>query len=460
MPEGKKENTDAKAKPVVEKPRAEVPAPPVHECNLDSAIHDMLPDGHPLTNALMWEYVERSDESVATLTKAINEYEVRGVRRIENNATNLAAIYWELHSKYVAMTCADVRAIYGDILGHVLNLSRQYGELFMGTNSQEMKTLVERLAGECGEPDEYERNRSDMYPVLEKTRKGSLGALVTEWMTTLGYLPNAEPGKNSLKDRVSFQMKTYSFREGGVIDWCVRLINDFMQTARDKDIGQDVIKYDAANQSTFRIFKSCILLGNQCQLQVYPTTKLTGDWFADQRVIALINDPETNASVRDEVTGVFIYSNVDPGHGLDALKNIVEGTMEGADKTAGSYDGVLSAHTLDHDRYPPLRVKGGEFPEEAVMDNTNFATVEAVLNEAVLVKVPKTGGVKRFREAAEAGQDKPVEKPQKKARADKRPEETVVQEVETKTDETNYVLWGGLAAVTAGITAIALSRRA
>ena len=37
---------------------------------------------------------------------------------------------------------------------------------------------------------------------------------------------------------------------------------------------------------------------------------------------------------------------------------------------------------------------------------------------------------------------------------------TIVQEVETKTDETNYALWGGLAAVTAGITAIALSRRA
>ena len=93
------------------------------------------------------------------------------------------------------------------------------------------------------------------------------------------------------------------------------------------------------------------------------------------------------------------------------------------------------------------------------MDNTNYATVEAVLNEAVVAKGPRTGGVKRFRERAEERQDKPVEKPQKKARPDKRPEETTVVKVETKTDETNYALWDGLAAVTAGISAIAFSRR-
>ena len=297
MPPSKQENTSVKATHVVEKPSANPPAPSVRECTMDSAIRDMLPEGHPLTNALMWDYVERGAQSYATLTKAINGYEVRGVPRIERNATNLAASYWSLHSKYVAMTCEDVRALYGDLLGHVINLSRQYGELFMGNNSQEMKELVERMAGECGEPDEFEKNRSDMYPVLEKIRKGSLGALVTEWMTKLGYLPSAEPGTNSMKDRVSFQMNTYYCREDGLIDWCVRLINDFMQTARDKDMVDAVIKYDAANQSQFQIFKSCVLLGNQCRLETQPTTKLVGDWFADQRVLALINDPETNASV-------------------------------------------------------------------------------------------------------------------------------------------------------------------
>ena len=247
-----------------------------------------------------------------------------------------------------------------------------------------------------------------------------------------------------------------------MIDWCVRLINDFMQTARDKDMVDAVIKYDAANQSQYQIFKSCILLGNECRLENQPTTKLVGDWFADRRVVALINDPETNASVLDEITGVFIYSNVDPGHGLDALKNIVVETMEGADKTGESYDGVLSAHTLDHDRYPPIRVKGGEFPEDSEMNNANYATVEAVLNEAVVAVKPKGGGIKRFRERAEETQEKPVEKPQKKSKTRRRGEETTMvkaETVETETDETNYALWGGLAAVTAGISAIAFSRR-
>ena len=140
-PASKQENTEAKAVPVVEKPRAIPREPPVRECNIDSAVRDLLPDEHPLMNALMWEYVEHGNESVATLTKAINEYEVTGWRRVEKNATSLAAVYWSLHSKYLAMTSGVIRAIYGDVLGHVLSLASQYGTLFIGENSNEMKTL-------------------------------------------------------------------------------------------------------------------------------------------------------------------------------------------------------------------------------------------------------------------------------------------------------------------------------
>ena len=456
MPKNRGENTNAKAVPVVEKPRAVSPAPPGRECNLDSAIHDMLPPGHPLTNALLWEYVARGDESVVTLTEAINEIKVRGLPRIETNATGLSATYWQLHSKYVAMTCADVRAIYGDILGHVLSLYKTYGDLFMGTNSHEMRTLVERLSGETGPPDEYEVNREKMFGVLDMARKASLNTLITMWMDELGFLPDAE---GDLVDRVSFQMNHYYFREHGVIGWCVNLINDFMQAARDKNMEEKIIKYDTVN-ANYRIFQSCILLGNPCLLQRHPTTKLTADWFADARVVALVDDPEANASVRDEVTGLFVYSNVDPGHGVEYLKGVVEESMEGTDKTGSSYDGVLSAHKMDHERFPPLRVRGGEFPEESVMDNANYALVDTVLNEAVVVKPQKSGGVKRFREPAEEGQAKPVDPPKKKVKPEKRPEETALVKVETVTDDDpNYVLWGGLAAVTAGITAIALSRR-
>ena len=98
---------------------------------------------------------------------------------------------------------------------------------------------------------------------------------------------------------------------------------------------------------------------------------------------------------------------------------------------------------------------------DSVMENTNYRTVEATLEAAIEVAAPRQGkGAKRFREPAEEDEKRPEKPPTSKKQkvAEAPPQETPVQ-VEEVEDQTNYALWGGIAAVGAGITAIALSRR-
>lgn len=451
------ENTQTKAVPVLESPaQVAAPAPAPLVCTLDKAV-DLLPVG-VLKNAMMWDYAKLGDTDAATLTEAIGELQIQGNARHELTGAALINRFWDLHNDYAAPNCSEVRAIYEDILEHVVSLQDKFGDVFLRNDSRSMEELVERLSGECGAPDEEEKNRTEMLPVLVG-RSGNvtnLRKVVKKWVTQLGNLPDRE---GVYKDRVNMDMIAYYFREDGVLGYCVKLISDFLQRARDKDFQQDVIDYDLANQIRYQREGSCILLGSRCNMTPQPVTKLHADWYADRRVQALIkNRTEANQVVRDAVTALFVYSDVDSA--LTRLVDRQKQAMNGKDKNEHSYDDVREAH-LD-DGVPPWRTANGGWPEDSVMENTNYRMVEALLEDAVEAVAPRAPrGSKRFREPAEEGEKKPEKPPTSKKQkvAEAPPQEVQVKVEEVEADQTNYALWGGIAAVGAGITAIALSRR-
>ena len=451
------ENTTAKPKPVLDVPDITlVKAPPPRECTMDKAV-DSLPVG-ALKNALMWEYTKRGDTRAPTLTQAIGSMEIRGIARNETSVGNLITRYWRLHSKYVAPTCREIRETYTDILTHVVSLQTQFGDAFLERDSRETKELVERLAGETGPPDEYEKNRAESYSLFANAdgTPYQLEPIVQSFLTKLGELPESE---GEFADRVNIDSAVYHFRDEGVIGYCIKLIGDFLQDARDREYTEEVLDFDLNNQTNYTRFPSCILLGSQCNLHPQPVTNLHADWYADMRVIAL-NNPSIpgNENTRHDVTGLFIYSDVDAA--LTTLLDNQKGRMNFHDKTAESYDWVMNEHRHGWEGWPPWRTMGGAWPEDSTMENTNYTSLEAMLG-TVIVAEPrrKGGGSKRFREPAEDDRV-PPKPPVKKKKVRKEPaEEVVVAQEEVETDDTNYALWGGLAAITAGVTVIALSRR-
>ena len=449
------QNTKQKARVKVEQPNPEFARPakkqrtPVRECTMDKAVF-ALAEGHVLRNALLWDYAVKGSSEPPELTWAIDQITIHGDRRKERNVHDLVGRYWALHSKYIAPTCSEVHEIYTDILSHVVALFDRYGSLFMKPTSPQMKEFTERLAGECGAPDEEEKNRVEQYAILEEY--GSFPEMVDAWVEELGNLP---PREGDYKDRVNVEMcKNWYFRKGGVIDYSIKLITDFMETARHSVMTEDVIKYDNKDQG-YKQFPSCILLGNECTMEDHTTTSLVGDWYMDKRVQALIKNAGENKQTRDAITALFVYSYVDPGQGLNAIRQEQEDAMNGRDKTDASYDNVVS--NFARPTFPPWRTAGGEWPEESVMENINYQAVESTLDDAITVDKPRPKK-RRFREDAEDAQPPPQKPPtSKKQKVTEPPAGETGAEPEETEEGPNYAMWGGLAAVTVGITAIALS---
>ena len=131
--------------------------------------------------------------------------------------------------------------------------------------------------------------------------------------------------------------------------------------------------------------------------------------------------------------------------------------MNGRDKTGTTYDDVLS--NFNAPTLPPWRTQNGEWPEDSVMENINYQTVESTLNDAITIQQARKKK-RRFEEESELSLRRPEKPPTSKRQKAAEPPAGETGDDPKETEEApNYAMWGGLAAVTVGITAIALSRK-
>ena len=428
---------------VVNAPKQQKADPPTSVCTIDTIVRDLAGD-HVLSNVLMWDYVHRGEMKADTLTEALHELVVNGNPR-KDTMRNLVNRFWELHSKYIAPTCSDIRHMYADILGHVVSLAEKYGEVFLKNNGPAEQHLVELLAEECGEPDEAENSASENYQFLQGNLDDvGLRGLIDKWLAEYGSLPDSE---GAIKDRVNPQkINGWWFRKEGLLDFCINLISQLCLTipAKSKD---DFIAYDLKNIAggTYKLLPSCILLAKRCKLRKQTVTKLHNDWWGDSRAQALIDSPEVNAQTRNDISTLFVYSGVDPPAGILKLLREQADSWQMKDKSDSSYDDVKVAHLTG--KFTPWRTQGGEWSEDSSVEDLNYKAIESRLNYAV--------GFEEYRKKAKRAREEsePVI-----TLATPAPKKVKTKEVAPPEEETNYALIGGLLAVTAGVAAIALSR--
>jgi len=462
----------------------EFPYPRVCTCD---ALIDQVTSGFCLGNAMVWDYAMNASQnvSVAFLQMAAKGLVITGETRKSPNIQTMIDNFWHLHSKYLAPSAREVRLIYIDILGHILSLHDAYG--FLAKGSANEQHLVELLARECGNPDESEQSVRIHTDSLNRLLEKGLRNLLTEWLSMWGNLPDLQ---GPLKDRVSMAMcEGWYFREGGVIAFCVRLMQEFMNTMlnpekvpTDGSMTQleNFILWDYDNRATFKILPFKILLTQPCQYERQRVTELRRTFWDSAEIQHLANNLNKNNGNANDISGLFIYSMVDPGHGAHALLELQKQRMEGVDKTRASYEEVSTEHTRING--PPWRTRNAEWSEDAIMENTNYQFVKNILDSVVIPDHPplpeSPPESPRMQEPTEPeiAVDVAARDPTDIADLVIPPEEeralTTVTDLPGPTrrrgdpteaveeeGDNNLLLFGGLAALTLGIGAVALSRR-
>ena len=429
--------------------RVKIEPPVASVCTIDKVVRNLAGD-RVFANAIMWDYAHRGEMEADTLTEALNELQIQGNLRNDSIA-NLINRFWYLHSKYVAPTCSEIRETYTDVLGHVVSLYETYGDKFLGHTGSASEVLIDRMARECGPPDEAEQSVVGNFDLLKDIFDNTgLRTVVDGWLKEYGYLPDSD---GPYKDRVNPQIiNGWFFRKEGLLDFCISLISKMCVTVvsvKGKS-ADDFVAYDLKNiaSGNYKRFPSCILLAKVCKLRQQNETTLNTDWWGDRRVQALVDNAIVNSQTRNDITAMFVYSGVDAPNGIIYLLQKQARDMTGRDKTAQSYDDIKVEHRTGN--FTPWRTKNGDWPEDSVVEDTNYLAIENRLSGAVGLEEYRKKH-KRYRGFKEtvAVMDSPRKKTKTKT----------VQPVEESFEEEtpNYALIGGLVAVTAGVAAIAIS---
>ena len=368
--------------------------------------------------------------------------------------------FWSIHSRYIGPSCEQVYFIYQDIVGHVVSLAQRYQRNFITAGSKVFKELVEALAVECNKPDDAEKSREDNVGMLQLVFDSEgFHVMLGRWFEEWAWIP--KPDDTQTRDQVNMNLNAdWYFRTGGVIDRCVGLIRDVCEWVRNQGHQpiEDLCQYDLANLSRYQILKSCTLLGNRCVYTEQENVTLAGDWWSDRRTNHLIEFPLGNTAIHDQLTGIFVYSHVDAGQGIYWLLDEQRKAMHGRAKRGDTYDLVKRGHLDARHEFPPWRTQRGAWPADSFIERTNYDAVESLLKEVQFGGVGEIR-VKRVREPAEAAKaGEPPKAKLKKIKTEKIPAGTV-QEVVMTDEDNNFALWGGLAAITAGVGALVFSRR-
>ena len=458
--------------PVIDVPTGHVPAAQHPKACTCDALIDLVSTNYCLGNALVWDYAMNASQnpSVAFLTMAAKGLHITGELRKTRKVQAMIDNFWDLHSKYIAPSASEVRLIYVDILGHILSLHDAYGAAFWQKGAEQH--LVELLARECGPPDESEESVRQHAGSLNRLLEKGLRNLFTEWLSMWGNIPDS---KGPTKDRVSMTMcEKWYFREDGVIAFCIRMMQEFMNSLINpvqvptKIEGQKTalelfIQWDYDNRGNFKYLPFKILLAMPCNYERQRVTQLKRTFWDSVKVQYLADNLNKNNLEANEISGLFIYSMVDPGHGAHALLDLQKQRMEGVDKTRNSYDMIRTEH--ERMSGPPFRTRNAEWSDD-VMENTNYDAVQNILDNVVIPP---------FQEPPEEPSQEPLFPPRNEEPAEDKPvvdvppfsppeedvqmgEEPTPDEPE-QVEENNVLLFGGLAALTLGIGAVALSRR-
>ena len=131
--------------------------------------------------------------------------------------------------------------------------------------------------------------------------------------------------------------------------------------------------------------------------------------------------------------------------------------LHGADKNSDDlrdYEAVLTEHTRM--RGAPWRTKNTAWPEDSVMEDRNYSYVKMIVEAA---RIPTKAIVERSKRPKESRSAQVLETEDlnpKRQKVTPNPKDEAVVETE---QGTNLPLIGGIAAISAGIAAVYLSRR-
>ena len=439
-------------------PQTDTPARVYATCDV---LVDELATQYVLGNPMVWDYamrVDGSNVSVAFLTMAMRGLHIKGEQRRVRDVNAMVDNFWDLHSKYIALSASEIRVIYTDILGHVVSMHETFGDQFMPLASQKQQHLIELLAAECGPPDESEQSVIEYIDELNALVGKGFRRLIEEWLMHIGDIPDSEGPQ---KDRVSIDMcEKWYFRREGLLDFCVRLIREFIDQllhplqipVPDEPI-KAFIQWDFDNMGNFQLVKSKILLAMPCLYDRQRVTELKRTFWDSQAVQGIADNLNKNNAAANKLSALFIYSMVDTGHGIYTLLELQKQRMNGNNKGPNSYDEIIFEHTRIQG--PPWRTRNSEWPDDDVMENTNYEYVQSILAEAeVRFFGEELPAAPRNQEPAEEEEQVPTVGAEL-ATVPNEPDEPPPPPVE---DADNTLLYGGLVALTAGVAAIAYSR--
>ena len=416
---------------------------------------------------LGWEYAINSNTPIrATLENAVFglmdvNFNCPGQLR-KRTINDMISSYWNLHSKYIAPNGYEVNVMYTEVLNHFMNIYNQYGDDFLKSNSRVEQDFIDALAREAVPPDESEKVAANgVYDMLQgfKTKNG-MASLVDMWLTKYAVIPS-RTGPLKLRVNMDLNEKVY-FRYDGVLGVAIRIIREFIERLRSPELPQkdnkqpmrDFIDWQMGYQTNFKMFKSCILLACPCILPQQKVTQLQPDFWQHKGIQTILTEmaAEKKHPAADAISALFIYSGIDPSHGIDALLEYQRNNLHESDKPTGfiaaqpNYHYVVNEHKRM--RGPPWRTKNAAWPEGAVMENSNYAHARVII-DAVLVP---HGPIRSAIIPEEKSQTPFLFKEAKKTtlKVAPTPKEEEVPEAEPQSS----VPWGPLIAVTAGIGAL------
>ena len=438
------------------------------------AIVQSLASRTVLGHAMMWDYATHSnyeDFTREVLEAAITpmgdlNYNTKGEARLQS-VPKMIRTFWRLHSQYIAPNGMQVHVIYDDVLKHITSLLQQYGDDFLAKGSKPEQYFVEALARESVPADESEKVADNgIIEVLQTyLQKNGLVMLIDEWFRTWANIPKRD---GQLKHRVNMDLnsKVY-FKHDGVLNHSIRLISEFIEKLRhppnnpkdNTDNLRKFIDWQMQYQSAFQVFPTCILLAVPCVLPVQSVTQLRPDFWENNGIQMIVKQMslEEKHPAADIISALFIYSGIDPSNGIDAMLELQSTKLHGADKNSDDlrdYEAVLTEHTRM--RGAPWRTKNTAWPEDSVMEDRNYTYVKMIVEAA---RIPTKAIVERSKRPKQSRSAQVLETEDlnpKRQKVTPNPKDEAVVETE---QGTNLPLIGGIAAISAGIAAVYLSRR-
>ena len=435
------------------------------QCTIDIAVRKLAAD-LPLENCLMWEYVLAGRKTPHDLKQALLGAKIGGkshtmhYREMKDQVWH----FWDLHSKFVAPSCKQLRQIYTEVLSHVVTLSEGYKFFF--DNDEARLELFRKMAEECGQPDTVDENRDENFDfILDCANKNGLRALADKFLTDFGDIPASE---GIYADRVNTQMvRQWYYRPTGLLAHCRRLVTRFLenvlqQSGEKLELRQEVINLDSQNLkgSVESIVPSFIMFGADCRFIHAPITTLKSSFWGNPKVRNLIDNPFHNAGRRRAICQLFVYSAVDDAHGLGALIKEQEQRMTGIDKKLGAYDGIMQEHIRKG--MPPFRTatsQGGSWPQGSVMENKNYGVLLEILDGTVAKDPIKVEPVDTDLPPAEKKSKALTVKEESDVREDVVPMQLTTEdrrEPPSTEESVNYTVLAGVAAIFAGVCALAM----